>query len=400
VEVTGLPPEVTSALIHSGPGAGSLISASGAWGELGAGLEESAENYASAVASLAGNWRGPSSSAMTEAVEPYITWLRTTAQQTRQLSSSAQAAATAFTSVRTTVVPPADVIANRTRLLQLLATNEFGNKLPAIAETEQEYQEMWAKNAAAMTRYQTASAQATTLPQFAAPPSVTNPAGTAVQASPGTAANSAAAAPAASGGLLDFLQQLQNPLSFFDNSNDALGPNANLYNTIFSSGFPINLLSYLAQNQSAQALQGVQSQIGQGLTEGESALGPLGAGLGAPGGGLVTPGAGLGSPGIGAFGGLSEEPTAAMGAGWSVGKLTAPPAAGALIPTSQADVRLAGLASPLPAGQTGTPMLPPLMPPPISPGSGWRKRKQQKYEDIEFGLGIKGKVMPRPPSAG
>src|SRR5579875_2326074 len=125
MEVTSLPPEVTSALIHSGPGAESLIEASGAWQQLGANLEESAENYVGALSSLASNWRGPSSSAMVQAVQPYITWLRTIAQQTQQLSSSAQAAATAFTSVRAAVVPLADVVANRTRLVQLLATNEF-----------------------------------------------------------------------------------------------------------------------------------------------------------------------------------------------------------------------------------------------------------------------------------
>ena len=45
-------------------------------------------------------------------------------------------------------------------------------------------------------------------------------------------------------------------------------------------------------------------------------------------------------------------------------------------------------------------MLPPLMPPPISAGSGWRKRKPQKYEDIAIGAELKGTVMPRPPSAG
>lgn len=396
-----LPPEITSALIESGPGAESLIQAAGAWQELGASLEESAENYASALSSLAGNWRGPSSSAMVQAVEPYITWVRTTAQQTQVLSASTQAAATAFNSVRAAIVPLALVVANRTLLVQLLATNEFGNKLPAIAETEQEYQDMWADNSAAMIRYQAASAQATTtLPQFSSPPSITNSTATNVEAAAAQTASPAATSTAAAANPLDFLQQLSSDLSFFNNSNDTLGPNANLYNTIFSSGFPINLLSYLAQNQSAQALTNVQSQIGQGLSEGESALGPLGAGLGAPGGGLGVPGAGLGSPGIGAFGGISEAPTAAMGAGWSVGKLTAPPAVGSLLPTSQAEVRLASLASPLPVGQSAMPMLPPLMPPPISPGSGWRKRKAQKYEDIEIGLDIKGKVMPRPPSAG
>jgi hypothetical protein len=40
------------------------------------------------------------------------------------------------------------------------------------------------------------------------------------------------------------------------------------------------------------------------------------------------------------------------------------------------------------------------MPPPISPGSGWRKRKPQKYEDIAIGAELKGKVMKPPPSAG
>jgi hypothetical protein len=42
-----------------------------------------------------------------------------------------------------------------------------------------------------------------------------------------------------------------------------------------------------------------------------------------------------------------------------------------------------------------------LMPPPISPaGSGWRKRKQQKYEDIAIGAELKGTVIRPPPSAG
>ena len=45
-------------------------------------------------------------------------------------------------------------------------------------------------------------------------------------------------------------------------------------------------------------------------------------------------------------------------------------------------------------------MMPPLMPPPISPGSGWRKRKPQQYDDIEMGAEVKGKVIRPLPSAG
>ncbi|MDT5168450.1 MAG: hypothetical protein QOD02_1777, partial [Mycobacterium sp.] len=183
MEFTTLPPEVTSALIHSGPGAESLIAASGAWQQLGTNLEDSAENYGAALSSLSGTWHGPSSTAMAQAVEPYVTWLSTTAQQTQQIAAAAQAAAAAFNSVRASVVPMAEVTANRMRLVQLLATNGFGRNLPAIAETEAEYQSMWANNSAAMSRYQAASAQASTLPQFASPTSVTNPAGLATKAS-------------------------------------------------------------------------------------------------------------------------------------------------------------------------------------------------------------------------
>src|SRR6202161_536521 len=177
MEFTTLPPEITSALIHSGPGAESLTAASAAWQKLGTTLEDSAESYGAALSSLAGTWHGPSSATMVQAVEPYVTWVRTTAQQSQQVASSAQAAAAAFNSVRAAVVPTAEVAANRTQLAQLLATNGFGRNLPAIAETEAEYQSMWANNSAAMSRYQAASAQATTLPQFASPTSASNPAG-------------------------------------------------------------------------------------------------------------------------------------------------------------------------------------------------------------------------------
>ena len=392
MEFTTLPPEVTSALIHTGPGAESLIEASEAWQQLGANLEDSAENYGATLSSLVEAWHGPSSTAMVQAAEPYVNWLRTTAQQVQQIASSAQAAATAVNSVRAAVVPLGQVSANRALLAQLLATNGFGRNLPAIAETEAEYQSMWANNSAAMTRYQAASAQASTLPQFSSPSSTTNPVGTAKQSSAVSAAttsssptvSAATPAPAVAPG--------------FDPSVGIVGEVNTYINQFVSSGFPINMLSYLAQNQSAQALQGVNAQIGQGVSEGESALG---GGAGGALGGLGR--AGLGALGPGALGaaGLGQASTsAATGVGVSIGKLTAPPAVVGLLPGQQVPVQLASAASPLSAGESGLPMLPPLMPPPISPGSGWRKRKEQKYEDIAIGAELKGKVVDPPPSAG
>ncbi len=379
MEFITLPPEVTSALIHSGPGAESLIEASGAWQRLATNLEESAGINVAALSSLTGAWHGPSSLAMTQAVEPYLTWLRTTAQQCQQIASSAQAAAAAFNSVRAAVVPPSQVSANRTRLAQLLATNQFGKNLAAIGETEAQYEGMWANNSAAMNRYEAASAQAATLPQFSSPPPIADPAGAAAQASVAPAATTSAT-PAATSPLSSILASIES----FDPQAGWFGL-ANTYaNQFISSGFPINMLSYLAQATSAQALQSVGGEVGQGLSEGQAALGAPGSGA------------------LGALGaaGLSAEPTAAIGVGVSLGKLTAPPAVVGLLPASQAPVQLASAVSPLPPGESGLPMLPPLMPPPISAGSGWRKRKQQKYEDIAFGAELKGTVMPRPPSAG
>jgi PPE-repeat protein len=398
MEFTTLPPEITSALIHSGPGAESLIAASGAWQQLGINLEDSAENYAAALSSLAETWHGPSSTAMLQAVQPYVTWMQTTAQQAQQTASSMRAAAAAFSSVSSTVVPTAAVAANRVQLAQLLATNGFGRNLPAIAETEAQYQTMWANNSAAMSRYQAASAQATTLPQFTSPAATTNPTGQATQTGAVSAANSSAA-PAATVSAATSAQSINT--GFSDPTTGYFGL-ANVYaNQFVSSGFPVNLLSYLAQNQSAQALQGVNAQIGQGVSEGESALG---GGLGGGASGALGGLGGLGQLGPGALGaaGLGEASTsAAIGTGVSIGKLTAPPAVVNLLPTSQAPVQLASAATPLGAGESGMPMLPPLMPPPISPaGSGWRKRKQQKYEDIAIGAELKGKVVDPPPSAG
>jgi PPE-repeat protein len=396
MEFTTLPPEITSALIHTGPGAESLIAASAAWQQLGTTLEDSAESYGAALSSLTGTWHGPSSATMVQAVEPYVTWLRTTAQQTQQIASSAQAAAAAYNSVRASVVPMAQVTANRTRLAQLLATNGFGRNLPAIAETEAEYQSMWANNSAAMSRYQAGSAQASTLPQFASPTSVTNPTRLATQGSAAPAATTSSTASTAP------TVAAASPAAVlptaFDPTVGLVGEVNTYINQFISSGFPINMLSYLAQNQSAQALQGVNAQIGQGVSEGEGALGGAAGGLGALGqGGLGA----LGGGASGGFGGISQVPTAAAtGVGVPIGKLTAPPSVVNLLPTSQAPVQLASAASPLSAGESGLPMLPPLMPPPISAGSGWRKRKQPKYEDVAIGAELKGKVIHPSPSAG
>jgi len=374
-----LPPEITAALIHSGPGAASWVEASGVWEQLGIELEESLPSYASVLSSLADAWSGSSSMAMIQAVEPYLAWLRTTAQQCQQMGSSARAAAAAFESARRTVVVPPEVSANRTRLAQLLATNWLGTNLAAIAETEGQYEGMWVNNSAAMYRYQAASAQALDLPQFSSAPAIVNPAA-AAQASAGPAA---AAATSAQSTLGDFLTSvLSTPFGF--NPQAGWFGLANAYADQFiAGGFPVNLLSYLAQTTAAQALQSVGGEVGQGLSEGEAALGGAAANLSS------------------AIGGVGSAPTAAVGVGVSLGKLTMPPALVGMLAASKSAVQLASAASPLPVGEFGLPSIPmpPVMMPPRVP-AGERKREGRDYDDLEIGLEIKGTFMTRPPSAG
>src|ERR1700722_18379025 len=103
MEFITLPPEITSALIHAGPGPQSLIEASNAWQQLSADLEETSQSYVTMLSELTQGWGGPSEAAMSTAVGPYLTWLRNTAQQCQQLGNSALAATVAFNSAVPTV---------------------------------------------------------------------------------------------------------------------------------------------------------------------------------------------------------------------------------------------------------------------------------------------------------
>jgi PPE-repeat protein len=391
-----LPPEITAALIHSGPGAGSWIEASGVWQQLGIELEESVPNFASVLSSLTDAWSGPSSTAMIEAVEPYLAWLRTTAQQCQQVGSSAKAAAAAFELAHRTVVLPLQVSSIRTRLAELLATNWFGSNLPAIGATEAEYEGMWVNNSAAMYRYQAASKRAMELPQFSSPPAIANPAALAAQGSAVPAA-AAAGTPAASllqrifapntnttgmglAGLLNlFSGSAQSSFGSFLNGNFLTG---GAINSIFGQGLPFDLLSYIAQATTARAAQSLGGEVGQGLFQGASALGTAASDL---------------ANAVRAAG-SAATPTAAVGVGVSLGKLTAPPATVGLLSASHTPVQLASAASPLAAEESGFPFLPPPMMPPVAPRKG--KREGRDYDDLEIGLEIKGTFMARPPSAG
>ncbi|WP_406815001.1 PPE family protein [Mycobacterium sp. M23085] len=166
------PPEINSALISGGPGVAPLFEAASAWDGLAVELSSSASSFHTVVSDLAGGaWTGPSSMSMTAAAAPYVEWLVIAAAQAEVAALQARMAALAFEGALVATVPLPEVLANRARLLVLIATNFFGINTAAIAQTELEYVEMWAQDVAAMLGYHAgAQSMAQALPEVSVPP--------------------------------------------------------------------------------------------------------------------------------------------------------------------------------------------------------------------------------------
>ena len=176
-------PEQISALLYAGPGAGSLVAAAGVWSQLGAEWALAARGYQSVIAGLAGEeWLGPASEAMAAAVAPYAAWMSATAGLAEQTASRLRSAVAAFEEVRSAVVPPPVIAANRSAQALLVASNVLGQNNAGIAELEVEYLQMWMQDVVAMFGYASASAAAAAVTAFSQPPSTTDPSGVAGQA--------------------------------------------------------------------------------------------------------------------------------------------------------------------------------------------------------------------------
>jgi PPE-repeat protein len=204
-----LPPEINSARMYAGPGSGPMLAAASSWDVLAAELGSAASTYSSVITSLAeGSWFGPASAAMAAAAAPYVDWMATTAADAEQTGYQARAAAAAFEAAYAMTVPPAAVAANRAQLAALVATNILGQNTPAIAANEALYAEMWAQDAAAMYGYAGASAAASTVTPFGAPPETTNASAAASQ----TGAVAQATGTSSSAGVQSTLSQVVSAL--------------------------------------------------------------------------------------------------------------------------------------------------------------------------------------------
>ncbi|MFZ1176171.1 MAG: PPE family protein [Mycobacterium sp.] len=172
-----LPPEINSGRMYTGPGSESMISAATAWDGLAARLYEMAADYSSVTSKVAQPWRRPAAMAMAQAAAPHIEWLNTVGTQAEQAATRARSVARAYESALAAMVSPAVIDANRAQRMSLVSTNCLGQTGPAIADTDAEYEQMWAQDTDALYAYAGAAADASAVTAFTPPPATAGPAG-------------------------------------------------------------------------------------------------------------------------------------------------------------------------------------------------------------------------------
>ncbi|OMC52231.1 hypothetical protein A5745_01440 [Mycobacterium sp. IS-2888] len=388
-----LSPEVNSARMYTGAGSASMLAAASAWKGLAAELRSTALSYGAVLSALTDEeWHGPASAVMAAAAAPYVEWMNTTAVQAEETAAQAEAAAAAYDTAFAATVPPAEIAANRAHLASLVSTNFLGLNAPAIAATEAQYGEMWGQDAAAMYGYAGSSAAASRLTEFDPPQPIVNPAATTAQSA---AVTQAAATSAGTGqstlsklmtSVPGTLQSMASPAastasapaSLDDLLNSSIwnnfGPNANIWNTIFSSGFymPGNYLG-TASNFMTQGAG--DAAAGAGEAAGAAADGAAAFGLVQ----AVSPAGGLGAVG--------NTVSAGLGAAPQVGGLTVPASWTGAAPQLSSAINATPMVAPPPAMAAGMPGVP------LAGSPGFGRSMPPQY-------GFRPSFVTRPPSAG
>jgi PPE-repeat protein len=238
------PPEINSALMYSGPGAGPMMAAAAGWSNLAAELTTAAASHESVIAELSGEWMGPASSAMAAAAAPYVEWMYNTAAAAEHAATQASASAAAYQTAFAMTVPPPLIAANRAQLAALVATNILGQNTPAIAATEAQYGEMWAQDAAAMYGYAGNSASAASLNPLTSPTATTNPAGAGAQTAAVSTAGSQSQLSQLVSSLPSAMQSLASPSATSSSTSGITYTGNGFLNDLGTSGGNIGIYNY------------------------------------------------------------------------------------------------------------------------------------------------------------
>ena len=398
-DLGALPPEVSSALIYSGPGSSSLTSAAAAWNSVAAELTSTAQGLDTVVTQLASeSWLGPTSAAMVAAVQPYVSWVSTTAGQAEHAAVQAQSAAAAFETVFASVVPPPLIAANRAELAQAVQTNILGLNQNVIAQLEAQYAEFWSQNATALYGYASSSAAATKISSFTEAPAIANPAAALTSAATSTATTPATSIQSWIQGLLTNVQaRIQSLTSPFIGST-ATSKSA-LTEIWFlltgQTGLPTNLGTlvngyspFAGFFYNTEGLPYFSVGMGNFGTQIAKSAGWLGGA--APAAAAAVP-KGIGGLGA-AAGGAGGQVAAGLGHGAHVAGLSVPNSwPGATLPSAAKPMSAIPVSEPITSGESGAGNLVGGMP--VGTGAARGAGAGPRY-------GFKPTVMARPMSAG
>ncbi len=201
------PPEVHSALLSAGPGAGSLTATAAAWTSLSTEYAAVADELSTLVGAVqSGAWEGLSADAYGSANAPYLAWLLQASANSATMATQQETAAAAYAAALAAMPTLAELSANHAAHAALVATNFFGINTIPIALNEADYARMWVQAAATMSLYDAVSTAAVAAaPTDPPPPQITK-----VDADNPGAPNHAPPPPPQHGGQVpdDFLAQL------------------------------------------------------------------------------------------------------------------------------------------------------------------------------------------------
>ncbi|OBH52944.1 hypothetical protein A5685_00730 [Mycobacterium colombiense] len=266
-----LPPEISSGLMYSGPGAGSMMRAAAAWEALAVRLFSAAADYRAVTARLADG----DGAALSRAAARYVDWLDAVAARSEHAATQLTAAAGAHQSAFTATVPPPEIAGNRTQRMSLVSTNCLGQRSPAIANVDGEYDAMWARNADAMHAYAEAAAAAVAMAPFPPPPD--KPAVTKRNWALQSAPDVISAGCELMSVIPDTLKRLSSsPLSTLEASLAAVTPSLSKLNSVTApSDFAIGHLNSMNKTAALRSLlpkpavpNGVNAGLGRGIPVG------------------------------------------------------------------------------------------------------------------------------------